>query len=279
MHLLWLSKISQPDLLPHLSYLTTRVHEPNLHYCKKLAKAWKYLHSTRHLPLTLKDDNLLSINWNIDVAFLVHHDIRSHTGIMAKLGKGCVYGATVKQKISTKSSMEAELVGVRNSLPQVIWSRNFIEAQGYNVKESVLYQYKQSTIRLCINGQGWSGKRARHINLCYLFITNHIKSKEVTIKYCPTKKMIADFFRKPLQGSKFIKFRHLILNIQKWVFIFIFLYPINYLITLLIYPESQECVGNICLQHYIYIRVTQGVRTLFYVQLRLGVNPWWTELF
>ena len=32
-----------------------------------------------------------------------------------------------------------------------------------------------------------------------------IKSKEVVVEYCPTKKMVADFFTKPLQGKLFYK--------------------------------------------------------------------------
>ena len=60
--------------------------------------------------------------------------MRSHTGIMSTLCKGCVYGSAGKQKMNTKSSMESELVGVIDTLPQVIWSGNFIEAHGYDVK-------------------------------------------------------------------------------------------------------------------------------------------------
>jgi hypothetical protein len=34
----------------------------------------------------------------------------------------------------------------------------------------------------------------------------------VEIRYCPTKDMIGDFFTKPLQGSKFRRFRNIVMN-------------------------------------------------------------------
>ena len=38
------------------------------------------------------------------------------------------------------------------------------------------------------------------------------KHKHITIKYCPTDKMIGNFFTKPLGGAKFRRFRNIIMN-------------------------------------------------------------------
>jgi hypothetical protein len=45
------------------------------------------------------------------------------------------------------------------------------------------------------------------------FIKDRVDAGELSIKHCGTDDMIADYFTKPLQGSKFIKFRDLILGI------------------------------------------------------------------
>ena len=181
MQLIWLAKRSRPDLLLALSYLNTRVQSRNIHNWKKLARTCKYLHSTCHIPLILKGGSLNSIKWYIDVVFSVHHNMRSHTGIMMMMGKGCIYGASGRQNINTKSSTEAELMGISDALPQVIWSWNFLRAQGYQVNESIIYQDNQSTIRICNNGRASSSKRARHIDIRYFFITDCINSKEVRV--------------------------------------------------------------------------------------------------
>jgi hypothetical protein len=63
------------------------------------------------------------------------------------------------------------------------------------------------------NGKASSGKRTRHIAIRYFFITDRIASKEVTVQYCPTKQMVADYFTKPLQGALFYKFRDQIMGV------------------------------------------------------------------
>jgi hypothetical protein len=42
----------------------------------------------------------------------VHPNIKSHTGGIMTMGKGAVYGTSTWKKLNTKSSTEAELVGV-----------------------------------------------------------------------------------------------------------------------------------------------------------------------
>ena len=168
-------------MLPLISYLTTGVQLPNIHDWNKFARTCKYLHSTRHMPLILEGCSLNSIKWYIYVSFAVHHNIRSHTGMTMKMCKGCIYGASGIQKINTKSSTEAELVGVSDALPQVIWPRNFLRAQGYHINDSVNYQENHSTIRLYNNGRASSSRRTCHIDIRYFFFTDRIKSKEVKI--------------------------------------------------------------------------------------------------
>ena len=126
-----LAKRSHPDILPLLSYLTTIVQSPNIHDWYKLPRTCKYLHINCHLPLILEGGSLNSIKWYIDVEFVMHHNMRSHTGMMMTMGKGCIYVASGKNKINTKSSTKAELMGISDALPQVIWYQNFLMSQGY----------------------------------------------------------------------------------------------------------------------------------------------------
>ena len=96
---------------------------------------------------------------------------------------------------------------------QVLWTRYFMEAQGYKVHDNILYQDNQSTILLANNGRGSSSKRTRHINIRYFFVADRVASKEVRIEYCPTGDMIADFFTNPLQGTLFRRLRDYKMNL------------------------------------------------------------------
>jgi hypothetical protein len=130
------------------------------------------------------------------------------------MGKGSIYSKSTRQRLNTKSSTEADLVGVYDLMPQVLWTKYFLEAQGFAVSDSKVYQDNQSTMLLAKNGKSSSGKRTRHINIRYYFVSDRVKSKKVSIEYCPTRDMTGDFFTKPLQGSQFKKFRNGIMNVQ-----------------------------------------------------------------
>ena len=160
----------------------------------------------------MNDDGISE--WWVDAAFAVHTDMKSRTGAVMSLGKGALYSASTKQKIMTSSSTEAELVGVADALPKHLWCRYFMEAQGCLVEDVFVYQDNQSAILLERNGFKSVGKGTRHVKIKYFFVTDKVKDQELKILYCPTDKMLADYFTKPLQGSLFVEHRNRILGIQ-----------------------------------------------------------------
>ena len=56
----------------------------------------------------------------MDASFGTQKDMRSHTGGTIPLGKGLMYSILRMQQLNTKSSTEAELVGVDNVMPQIV---------------------------------------------------------------------------------------------------------------------------------------------------------------
>ena len=129
------------------------------------------------------------------------------------MGQGSIYSNSLKQKLVARSSTEAELVGVHDILPQILWTHNFLMSQGYPVQKNIIYQDNMSAMLLENNGRKSSTKRTKHIELRYFFIHDQIKQDKVLIEHCPTLKMRADFFTKPLQGMLFYRLRDLIMNI------------------------------------------------------------------
>ena len=80
----------------------------------------KYIQGTIGLTLILSIDKSGNIKWYVDVAFAVHKDMRIRTGGFMTIGTRRAYVQSSKQKLKTKSSTEAELVGVDYVLTQVI---------------------------------------------------------------------------------------------------------------------------------------------------------------
>ena len=156
--LLFLCKRSRPDIQTAVAFLSTRVQHPDHDDYKKLGRVMKYLQNTMTLPLTLEADDLQLIHWWIDGAFATHRDMRSHTGGAMSLGKGIIYGTSTRQKLNTRSSTEAELVAVDDCMSQILWTRYFLDAQGYNINECIIYQDNKSAILLEQNGRASSSK-------------------------------------------------------------------------------------------------------------------------
>ena len=97
----------------------------------------------------------------------------SHTGAVMKMGKdGAILSMFAKQKLNTRSSCEAELVGADDAATKILWTKMFMEAQRYEIEENIIYQDNKSTILLLENGKRSSSKRTRAINIRYFFLTD-----------------------------------------------------------------------------------------------------------
>ena len=60
----------------------------------------------------------------------------------------------------------------------ILWTKLFMEEQGYHIEKNILYQDNKSAILLENNGKLSSSNRTKHMNIRYLYITDCIKRKE-----------------------------------------------------------------------------------------------------
>ena len=176
-----LCKRARPDIQTAVAFLTTRVMAPDEDDCKKLARVMRYLQGTKTMPLTLEADNLQLVKWWIDGAFATHRDMRSYTGGALSLGKGVITGISTRQKLMTRGSTEAELVAVDDCISLILWTRYFLEAQGYGADDAIIYQDNKSAILLEQNGHASSTRWTRHLNIRYFFVSDQIKKDEVHV--------------------------------------------------------------------------------------------------
>jgi hypothetical protein len=141
--------------------------------------------------------------------------MKGHMGGGITLGTGFPFVTSTKQKLNTRSSTESELVAVDGCIPVICWTHYFLESQGYGVFENILYQDNQSAILLEKNGKTSSSKWTKHINIRYFFVTSRIVNNELSVEWCPTGQMIADYMTKPLQGTLFQQFRDHIMGVDR----------------------------------------------------------------
>jgi hypothetical protein len=177
----------------------------------KLERVLKYLNGSRELGIVLKPDKNLCVHAFIDASYGVHVDGKSHTGVIIGIGKGPVYAKSAKHKLVSKSSTEAELISLSDGSTQVIWTREFLIHQGYQLEAATIFQDNKSTMALVEKGRSTS-ERTRHVNIRFFFVKDRVDAGEIKIVYLPTAQMTADILTKPLQGELFRRLRTELLN-------------------------------------------------------------------
>ena len=84
-----------------------------------------------------------------------------------------------------------------DKIAKVIWSKRFIECQGFKINLNIIYQDNTLTLKLMKNGKLSSGKRTRHFDIRLFYVTDLIERNECYCKYYLTEDMLKDYMSKP----------------------------------------------------------------------------------
>ena len=212
--ILYLAKRVRPECLTAVAFLSTRVAAPDIDDLAKLRRLLGYIRLTSTRGIVLRVGPTMVIKAYIDAAYGVHQDSgKSHTGCAVVLGEaGPTFSKSAKQKIVTKSSTEAELVGLSDTASQAIHLRNLIIAQGYDVGPAVIYQDNLSCMALIKRG-GPGSERSRHIHIRQFWLSEKVTEGEVELQHLGTEDMFANILTKPVQGAQFDRER---LGLTNW---------------------------------------------------------------
>jgi len=201
--LLYLAKRTRPDILLAVTFLCTKVKDATESDKVKLERVLKYLKGTKDFQLELKGTHL-EVRGFIDASFGCHVDGKSHTGLAVTVGETNVLCQSSKQKIVTRDSTEAELVGLSDKMNEVIKCWEFMINQGYqDLPPPTIFQDNQSTIELVVNGNG--KYRTKYMRVRQGVVMESIQRGEMNVEYKPTREMLADVLTKPLQGDLFFR--------------------------------------------------------------------------
>ena len=202
--MLYVAKRAKPECLVAVAFLSTRVNVCDVDDMAKLYRLLGYVVGTRERGIVFKIGEQMTVNVFIDAAHGVHRSSgKSHTGCVVIIGEqGPVYAKSTKQKIVTKSSTEAELVGLSDTASQGIHTRRFLVAQGYDIGPVKIHQDNMSCIALMKRGCPGSDK-SRHIEIRYFWLAERVANGEVVIEHLCTERMFANILTKPMQGPQF----------------------------------------------------------------------------
>lgn len=200
--LLYLCKRTRVEALCAVSHLASRVSKPTKDDEVKLYRVLNYLAHTRERKVVMKKGGEVNMEAYIDASFGAHADGRSRTGVALMMNGACVGAWSSKQKLNTKSSTEAEIVGLSDGLPHVLWMRELLLAQGHSMGPSRVHQDNQGVLSIMKEGRR-PKHRTKHLNIRHFFARDRVKSGDISLTYCPTREMVADVLTKAVNGELF----------------------------------------------------------------------------
>ena len=176
--MLFATKRARADTGPAISYLTARGIETDEDDWSKLAHLMKHIRVTLKILLKIGANGTGVLKWRIDGSYRVHLNMRGHSGDGLCMGRGFPISASTKQNLNTRSSTETELVRINYFMPGIIWTRNFLEAQEYGVREKSSFKTTEVQCFWKKNGKASSGKRTKHINIRYFLLQTESRRKK-----------------------------------------------------------------------------------------------------
>jgi len=133
-------------------------------------------------------------------------DRRSIGGYAFMVHGAAVSWASKKQPSVALSSTEAEYMSLAQGVKEALWLGELLSDLGALQHKAEIRQVQcdnQRAIALTQNTQYHT--RTKHIDIQYHFLRQDIESQSIQLTYCPTHKMVADIFTKPLLRPQFEK--------------------------------------------------------------------------
>ena len=208
----YLALHTRPDLLLAVSALTRRVQAPTEHDRSKLDRILHYLNSHQHMPMMIDNKKITRIRAYVDASFAVHPDAKSHTGLAIFAGGTLVHWKSSKQKICSVNSTEAEMIALSDKLIDIVSCHEFLVEQGLKMDTPLVLQDNTST--MILSQEDAKKIRNKHLLARQQTIQEWVRNSDLRIKHVSTTVMVADFFTKPLQGTRFETIRDLLLGVK-----------------------------------------------------------------
>jgi hypothetical protein len=188
--------------------LTTKVGKFSKEDMGKFNRLIAYLHQHRNMPLRLGSGSEESVTMTsyVDASHAVHLDMKSQSGCAISLGIGAVYVSSKKQKTVSKSSTEAELIALSDSVGVVLGIADFLVELGINVKENIIFQDNTSAILMATSGVAKLDS-LRHIKIRTAQLSDLLgdTSNKLKLVHLPTEDMVADILTKAIHGERLVR--------------------------------------------------------------------------
>lgn len=199
--LLFLSTRTRPDVAYAVSILTQRQQKPTVNNMNAAKHVLIYLFTTRALKLTYhatpKQQQTLAFfsdaSWGDE-----NIERFSISSYVVTYGGNLISFKCQKQKTVALSTVEAEFVSLAMTIQQAIWVLNLLSEMKERLHENAkVWCDNQGAITTALNPLRFM-PRTKHISIKLKYVAESAKALPISIEYCETAQMLADFMTKQL---------------------------------------------------------------------------------
>lgn len=220
--LLYASMITRPDITYAVQALGRHMQSCGNEHMVAAKRVLRYLQGTKDLGLVYEAGETGSGNGIGQPCVVGFSDAdwggdldtrRSTTGYLFMIEEtgGVVSWGSKLQPTVALSSAEAEYMAACAAVQEAVHLRLLMSDLGFEQREpTVIYEDNQGCIALSDNPV--YHRRTKHIDIRYHFIRERVASKEIELKYVPTKHQLADLLTKGLAKPRVVVLRNSILG-------------------------------------------------------------------
>ncbi|RZB42467.1 Retrovirus-related Pol polyprotein from transposon TNT 1-94 [Glycine soja] len=184
--LMYAQVCTRPDIAFAVGMLGKYQSNPGIDHWRAAKKVPRYLQGTKDYMLMYRQTNNLDVIGYSDSDFAGCVDSRRSTsGYIFMMTGGAISWRSVKQSLTTTSTMEAEFVSCFEATSQGVWLKSFIS--GLKIVDTIsrplrIFCDNSAVVFMAKNNK--SGSRSKHIDIKYLAIRERVKDKKVRMGDC-----------------------------------------------------------------------------------------------
>ena len=203
------------DISFHIGFLARSMSNPTLRHYDYALQVIDYLKTYKDLVMTYQAPSgaasltidmfvqsastNLSLHGYSDASFADGEDCKSTSGYLFKLAGGTICHKSVKQKLVTTSTTEAEYVAMTFAAKEATWLHRLLHQLGYksdDIYPIKLYGDNEPSIKL-LHSDGHH-ERTKHVDIYYHYVKERVRDGNLKVEHVRTTAMAADGLTKPL---------------------------------------------------------------------------------
>ena len=194
MSIMYLARLSRPDLLLATAYLATKAQHPKEGDHKAALRIIAYIKATINHGVKVHCQEL-KFHLHCDASWASHHDGSSHTGWILKMGESYLGSKSSKQRVGSPSSTDAKIISTVDGLKNLKWLDALTLEIGLSLSTCHLYQDNLSASKII--SKTTKTKQVKHLLSKINLAQQYFADKLYIIIQTPTADMIADALTKP----------------------------------------------------------------------------------